>query len=110
MLFDHRHPASYVLRSTVLPASSTTSALPFPSNGRVSSGESKLLTSAWAISPPFPVDSVSVPPTLPRLATESNRGGTWEVVALDPVLCGPARSPPDPARPRLAGPAGDHGN
>src|SRR5947199_8690192 len=51
-LFDHFQPGSNVALPTTWPATLTTSAFPLPSNGRVSSGESKFLTSACAISTP----------------------------------------------------------
>src|SRR5215212_3116234 len=43
---DHFHPGSNVPSATAWPASCTTFARPFPSNSRVSSGESKRLISA----------------------------------------------------------------
>src|SRR5215212_6727449 len=46
---DQRHPGSNVPRPTTLPATLTTCACPLPSNGRTSSGESKLLTSTSAM-------------------------------------------------------------
>src|SRR5919106_3118112 len=45
MLFDHFQPGSNVPRPMTLPATLITSAWPRPSNGRISSGSSKLLTS-----------------------------------------------------------------
>src|SRR5205823_7604085 len=48
MLLLQRQPGSNTALPTVLPASWTTSALPLPSNGRVSSGESKFFTSMLA--------------------------------------------------------------
>src|SRR5215208_1792549 len=52
-LFDHFQPGSKVALPTTRPPMLTTSALPIPSNGRVSSGESKFLISACATSAPL---------------------------------------------------------
>src|SRR5215207_6872303 len=52
-LFDHFQPGSNVALPTTCPPMLRTSALPIPSNGRVSSGESKFLTSACATSAPL---------------------------------------------------------
>src|SRR2546423_3972336 len=51
-LDDQRQPGSNVPRPTVCPPICRTFACPLPSNSRTSSGESKLLTSIDAMSPP----------------------------------------------------------
>src|SRR5829696_3734694 len=55
-LFDHFQPGSNVALPTTCPPMLRTSAFPIPSNGRVSSGESKFLISACATSAPSVVN------------------------------------------------------
>src|SRR5215208_2125957 len=50
---DHFQPGSNTPRATGWPARLTTSAWPLPSNGRVSSGDSKFLTSTAGIAAPL---------------------------------------------------------
>src|SRR5215210_9077613 len=75
---DHFQPGSKRPRPTFLPATFTTLASPLPSNGRVSSGQSKLLTSTDAITASSRRGN-RADPTLRASLTQGPAGGAGTV-------------------------------
>src|SRR5688500_7238497 len=84
-LLDHVQPGSKTALPMILSPTLTTSAFPFPSKGRVSSGESKFLTSP-AIRAPF-VNRV-LAANLSGTGVGSNpRASSWSRAGGAPFTC-----------------------